>query len=233
MPDQPDTRRGPVAEIITDDMPFVVESLLAGVGRLGGEVRQLIHPIVVVRRSATGELLEILTEADPAAPPPGTLAESWTRFDLAPCATPLPELERELGKVLRDVREIVADTEPMVRRARELADELDDDRGARYGDASAGEVAELLRWLADDHFTFLGYRHYALQDGELHPTSAGLGALRRDTERARAFAPPLQAVSAIRPARPARHHPRDRARAAAPGPPLLPRRAHHRRERGG
>ena len=33
VPDQPDTPRGPVAEIITDDMPFVVESLLAGVGR--------------------------------------------------------------------------------------------------------------------------------------------------------------------------------------------------------
>ena len=195
VPDRSDSPRGPVAEIITDDMPFVVESLLAGVGRVGGEVRQLIHPIVVVRRGATGELLEILTEADPAAPPPGTLAESWTRFDLAPCSTPLPELERELGKVLRDVREIVADAEPMVRRARELADELDDTEVRTTGDASASEVAELLRWLADEHFTFLGYRRYALRDGELHPTSAGLGALRRDTARARAFAP-LQAVSA-------------------------------------
>ena len=28
------------------------------------------------------------------------------------------------------------------------------------------DSVELLRWLADDHFTFLGYREYRLVDGD-------------------------------------------------------------------
>src|SRR3979411_2265471 len=41
---------GPVVEVVTDEMPFVVESLLAGLDRLDAKVRRVIHPTVVVRR---------------------------------------------------------------------------------------------------------------------------------------------------------------------------------------
>ncbi|MGJ3559872.1 hypothetical protein ACR6C2_18990 [Streptomyces sp. INA 01156] len=48
------------------------------------------------------------------------------------------------------------------------------------------EARELLRWLADDHFTFLGYREYQLRDddslGALPGT--GLGILRADPHHA-------------------------------------------------
>jgi glutamate dehydrogenase len=150
---------GPVVEIVTDDMPFLVESLLAGVGRVGGDVRRLIHPIVVVRRTEAGELTEVLTEADPAAPPPGALVESWINLDLTPAPIDLGELERELGRVLRDVREVVEDVDAMAAKAREVAGALSAQR-AVAGGTDPADVAELLRWLADDHFTFLGYRCY-------------------------------------------------------------------------
>src|SRR5689334_14389090 len=47
---------GAVVEIVTDDMPYLVESVLAAVRRAGGEARRVIHPIVVVERAADGEL---------------------------------------------------------------------------------------------------------------------------------------------------------------------------------
>ncbi|HEX5813198.1 MAG TPA: hypothetical protein VFY38_13915, partial [Pseudonocardia sp.] len=47
---------GPVVAIVTDDMPFLVAALLAGVMRAGGEVRRVLHPIVVVRRDVDGKL---------------------------------------------------------------------------------------------------------------------------------------------------------------------------------
>ncbi len=170
---------GLVVETVTDDMPFLVAALLAAISRAGGEVRRVLHPIVVVRRAPDGKLAEVLTRADPDAPPPDTLAESWTRLELAPLAVPPDKLEAKLTGVLRDVREIVADAEPMRARAREIADALASGP-APSGSTPQADVASLLRWLVDGHFTFLGYRHHVTEsDGSLQPDIAsGLGMLR-------------------------------------------------------
>jgi glutamate dehydrogenase len=170
---------GLVIETVTDDMPFLVAALLAAISRAGGEVRRVLHPIVVVRRAPDGKLAEVLTRADPDAPPPDTLAESWTRLELAPLAVPPDKLEAKLTGVLRDVREIVSDAEPMRARAREIADALASGP-APAGDTPQADVASLLRWLVDGHFTFLGYRHHITgTDGSLQPDIAsGLGMLR-------------------------------------------------------
>ena len=145
-----------IVEIVTDDMPFLVESVQAAVVRAGCEVQRVIHPIVVVRRTESGDLAEVLTDADPGAPPPDALAESWIHLDLNPAPVPPAELEAELSRVLRDVRNIVEDGDAMVRRARELADALPGEPVVEGG-TSPADVAELLRWLADGHFTFIGY----------------------------------------------------------------------------
>ena len=84
--------------------------------------------------------------------------------------------------MLRDVREIVADAEPMRARAREIADALASGP-APSGSTPQADVASLLRWLVDGHFTFLGYRHHvAGPGGTLQPdTASGLGMLRDGT----------------------------------------------------
>src|SRR5690606_39746744 len=73
------------------------------------------------------------------------------------CALPIyraRELQQRLLAVLEDVREVVEDTDRMEAAARALADELEadppplDQREVRDG-------AQLLRWLADGHLTFL------------------------------------------------------------------------------
>jgi glutamate dehydrogenase len=173
------TDGGPIVEVITDDMPFLVAALLAAIMRAGGEVRRVLHPIVVVRRDHDGKLADVLTRADPDAPPPDALAESWMRIELAPLAVPSADLEKQLFGVLRDVREIVADAVPMCRRAAEVADGLAVEP-VSPGGTPESDVASLLRWLADGHFTFLGYRHHvAGPDGTLRPdSSSGLGMLR-------------------------------------------------------
>ncbi|MBW0116006.1 NAD-glutamate dehydrogenase [Pseudonocardia sp. KRD-169] len=180
---------GPVVEVVTDDMPFLVQSLLAAVARAGGEVTRVIHPIVVVRRDADGGLDDVLTDADPAAPPADGTVESWIHLDLEPLDLSSDDLAARLSEVLREVREIVDDAEPMIATALRIADGLPS-RAPADATAQPRDVADLLRWLADGHVTFLGYRHYrATPDGELvaEPAS-GLGVLRRDAA-ARAFAP--------------------------------------------
>ena len=46
-----------MAEIVTDDMPFLVDSALAALARQGRVVRQLLHPVLAVRRDGAGRLL--------------------------------------------------------------------------------------------------------------------------------------------------------------------------------
>ncbi|MCX6465055.1 MAG: NAD-glutamate dehydrogenase [Pseudonocardiales bacterium] len=186
------TPGGPVVEVVTDDMPFLVTSLLAGVARSGAEVVRVIHPIVVVRRDEAGRLVEVLTDADPAGPPEGATVESWVHLDLAPVDVDTAALTDELTAALREVREVVQDHDAMLATARRIADGLPS-RAPAGATARPGDVAQLLRWLADDHMTFLGYRHYrTTRDGELVPEpGSGLGVLRRD-DAGRRLAPRVE-----------------------------------------
>jgi glutamate dehydrogenase len=74
------------------------------------------------------------------------------------------QLRRELQRVLTDVREVVEDWQRMRGRALTLADELTA-ASLPVPDKDITDSVELLRWLADDHFTFLGYREYRLAEG--------------------------------------------------------------------
>jgi len=186
-----------VVHIVTDDMPYLVDSVVAELARSEVTVYRVVHPIVVVRRSLTGDLQEALPGADPAEPPHDTLAESWMSLEVSRITDSdnARLVEQRLQAVLNDVREVVEDSERMTTTARQIASELDADPPASL---PAGEVADgtnFLRWLADGHFTFLGYRHYELvetddQDGEpalRAVLASGLGVLRRDSLAARSF----------------------------------------------
>ncbi len=55
-----------VVEIVTDDMPFLVDSVTTELSRQERGIHLVVHPQVVVRRDVTGKLLEVLdTSADP------------------------------------------------------------------------------------------------------------------------------------------------------------------------
>src|SRR6185312_10377685 len=148
---------GAVVEVVTDDMPFLVESVLAAVSRAGGEASRPIHPIVVVRRAPDGKLAEVLADADPADPPAGTIVESWIHVDLG------------------------------ARAPAGLADVLP--AGAADEDETdPADVGRLLRWFADGHLTFLGYR-YQPAAGSAADGGPGLGLMRHESGLAAKFSP--------------------------------------------
>ena len=89
-----------------------------------------------------------------------------------------------LLKVLDDVRVAVRDWSGMRAKVHEIAGEL---TTAGPGIPDLQQARELLTWLDDGNFTFLGYREYDLinEDGEDVLRSApgtGLGLLRRSSE---------------------------------------------------
>src|SRR4051794_40102044 len=90
-----------VVEVVTDDMPFLVDSVTNELSRQGRGIHVVIHPQVIVRRDVTGKLIEVLTEgvgisADPQAGrknakgakdakaelPHDALVESWIHVEI-------------------------------------------------------------------------------------------------------------------------------------------------------
>ncbi|MEV4480432.1 NAD-glutamate dehydrogenase [Micromonospora coxensis] len=188
-----------VIEIVTDDMPFLVDSVTALLNSHHLDVHLLVHPLVVVRREPLGRLTEVSADVEPDDAIAGDLVESWMRIEIDPVRDPdeREKLRRELQRVLTDVREAVEDWPKMRQRALALADELaaarTSDNRPPVPEKDITDSVELLRWLAHDHFTFLGYREYRLVDGDGRGPAleavlgTGLGILRSDSPEARSL----------------------------------------------
>ena len=157
-------------EVVTDDMPFLIDSVSMELNRQGFGVHLIIHPVLTVRRDWTAGSWR--------SSPPGDTVEEGTirgvghprrggapvgpgaagRNRAAPRARHRrgPRRRGGLGGHARATRS---------RRRRELAED--------------GEPAAFLEWLADDNFTFLGYR-------DSNGRGSGSSARRRSRTRGRA-----------------------------------------------
>ncbi|MFB7764029.1 NAD-glutamate dehydrogenase [Streptomyces xiamenensis] len=193
-----------VVEVVTDDMPFLVDSVTNELSRQERGIHIVIHPQVIVRRDIAGKLLEVLdagrdpfgpsaTTYDPAELPADAVTESWihVEIDRETDREDLTRIEADLRRILSDVRESVEDWQKMRGAALRIADELPTEPKAdELRSQEVEEARELLRWLAADHFTFLGYREYELtrhngaEDDELRAVpGSGLGILRSDPQQ--------------------------------------------------
>ena len=180
---------GAVICIVTDDMSFLVDSVTNELLREGRSIHRVVHPQFAVRRDAEGELREVLDLDVDEPAPAGTLAESWMRIELEPDFAEADEeaTASHIRRVLGDVRASVEDWPAMLDQARRIAAELDSAPPIGIDAIDIGEGSELLRWLTDSHFTFLGYREYSLiswggQDVLEPVAGSGLGILRIDEE---------------------------------------------------
>ena len=189
-----------VADIITDDMPFLVDSVTMELARHGLDSDHILHPQLLVRRDVAGTLHDVCGTLGSRDGDHDEIAESWTHIEISgpgadstsahgvAARNSAAELEQHLHRVLHDVRVAVEDYSRMQAKATWLADRL-----AAEGAGAPAETVALLRWLADNHFTFLGYREYDLVDGPdgmalLALPGTGLGVLRHDKHGSTSFA---------------------------------------------
>jgi len=182
-----------VVEIVTDDMPFLVDSVSMELNRQGLTIHLPIHPVLTVRRDDAGQLLEVLP---PDTGPRDGPRESVIRVEVDRQTDPavLERMVEGIQRVLADVRAVSEDWAPMRQRVREILIRLADEPPPVDREELA-ETRALLEWMDQGHFTFLGYRSYDLevQDGEdvLRPVpGTGLGILRETAAKplSRSFA---------------------------------------------
>lgn len=170
-----------VVQIVTDDRPFLLDTVAMALDRQGWSIRVILHPQFRVVRDEEGTLIDLAERASGSAGMP----EAWMTFEayspLGVSAAGLaPALEVAIREGLGAVRVAVADWPAMLARV-EACVEILEGTAQPISPQRVGRVTSLLRWLADDHFAFLGYREYTVE-GDVFTAvpGSGLGILRGD-----------------------------------------------------
>jgi glutamate dehydrogenase len=170
---------GPALQVVTDDGAMLMDSITVLLHRLGVAYSAIMNPVFRVRRGGAGELLRV----DPKTYDGDGIDETWIHVQLSPSVDrdALSETERLMPGVLADLRRVAADSMAMIAILDDLANDVETNANGHYPGANGGDVATLLRWLADGHFTLLGYQRCPVHDGRVSGDAAttSLGVLRR------------------------------------------------------
>src|SRR3954464_4451585 len=107
-----------VIRLVTDDMPYLVDSVTAEVVRQGFALAHIVHPVVVVRRDLHGRIRAFCDSNLAAGCGPDAPTESWRAgvLDGPLDAEASADLVSGLRTVLDDVRAVDEDTERLRRR---------------------------------------------------------------------------------------------------------------------
>jgi glutamate dehydrogenase len=173
-----------IVEVVTDDMPFLVDSLAVVLGNSRLPIQLMIHPVLRMVRDRRGRLAHMEDRADGKG-----VMESWQHIAVPriPDSARHEVLRENILRTLDDVRLAVTDWPAIRKRALDLAREVDAGVPA-IPRREEKEAVEFIEWLADNHFTFLGYREYKLErsrtmDRLVPVARSGLGLLRTGAGR--------------------------------------------------
>jgi len=148
-----------IINIVSPDIPFIVDSALAAVRAAGGTVRLFSHPVVQVNNGevveSDGRSLSLLhVHSDAVADVDGLVRELHRTMDAAALA--------------------VRDWQAMLEKLRRAAVDLEKIKSPQRDESMA-----FLEWLTEHNFTFLGMRQYSVSADQLVPVDgSGLGILR-------------------------------------------------------
>ena len=144
--------------IVNDDMPFLVDSIVAAIAAKDLIIHRLLHPVIEAERNADGDLLSVEPVRTAAQCRESIIYIEVDRLG----ASARRDLIAELHDILDDVRASVRDWDKLRAKMHEDADQLAD-----------SERTALLHWFANGALTLLGYQVH--RPGQ--PPSDSLGLL--------------------------------------------------------
>ncbi len=174
-----------IIEVSHDDIPFLVDSMRMELDRRGVQIHFAIHfGGLKVVRDAHDRIIEIvpLDSVDPKAT---SEAPIYFEIDRQNDLAGMDEIANSLQQILKDVRLSVNDWRKILAQAEESLHELERNPPP-LDPAEVAESKDFLRWLINNHFTFLGCRDYKLIGNETSRAlqiipGTGLGVLRDDS----------------------------------------------------
>ena len=141
-----------IAEIATQDRPFLVDSISAALADSGKTVSYFLNAVLDIARDDAGTIAE---RGD-------YLREAVIRIEMDPASdgSEAEDLEREIRAVLADVQIAVDDWEDMRARLASAIAQLERARIESVSRERRREAVEFLKWMWDNKFAFLGVRRF-------------------------------------------------------------------------
>jgi len=149
-----------ILEILNDDMPFLVDSVINALSRNGHTVHTILHPVIASKRDSKGKLKSL---DDPKKQSGDFLRESYLHIHLEALNSEREreELVSELHVILEEIRAAVVDWQPMQHVIRGRIEKLRT-KASPLPTAIVSETIDFLSWLLNNKFTFLGMCQYNL-----------------------------------------------------------------------
>ncbi len=174
-----------IVQLVTDDKPFLVDSVAAELNLQKRGVHLIMHPRFLVHRDKKGQMVEILSSdyADQAHLPSDAVVESWicVEIDRETNQEELTTITTRIEQVLEDVKIAVADWESMRSATQKVISTIE--TAPYYSAEDKKNAAEFIRWLDDDHFTYLGYSYNKASNGVVTTVpGSSLGVARAEKE---------------------------------------------------
>ena len=171
-----------ILDIVTDDRPFLVDSISAALTDAGKLLSFFANAVVSCERDKSGRRT---SESGGQ-----TLRESMIHAEMDPPVNDeeVPALEANLANVLGDVAAAVDDWEAMQTRLGSCIAQIERSRPEGVARDEQREAIEFLKWLWDNHFAFLGVRRYKFSQpgGKVifeHDPAGDLGILKDKSRR--------------------------------------------------
>nr|WP_230206126.1 NAD-glutamate dehydrogenase [Coxiella-like endosymbiont of Amblyomma americanum] len=172
-----------IIQVVTNDMPFIVDSIRMEINRLGLTTHLMVHMGgVKISRNKKYQVNNIFAYHIESYKENTLEAPIYMEIDRQTDLKVLMDIQRNIRRVLRDVRMAVEDWELMQQRVRESVLTLDPMVMMQQPEEIM-ETKEFLTWLINNHFIFLGFRDYEMvgegKERALQLVSgSGLGVLR-------------------------------------------------------
>jgi glutamate dehydrogenase len=182
---KPGSPKHAVLHTVMTDRPFIVDTLREYLHSLDLGITHLLHPVFVFERDRAGRVIEAKARASVG---PHTSVVHIT-MEGALDDQKLKQIEDEVRVRLSHVEAVTTDFPDLVERAAAIFEELDERKQEiPWRARELEEIQELLRWLQDPGFVFLGYRGYEIRPDESGrdfiqvEKGTGLGILRNEEE---------------------------------------------------
>lgn len=174
-----------IVEIISKDMPFLVDSIRMAMTRENIASHLLLHCPLKIQRDKNDHisgLSNLKTEQESTS----TKTVFFIEIDRQTDASVIESFKQELESVLVDVSVAVEDWQPIRKKLIAVSKELPKRKHNKPKDEVA-ETVEFLDWLVKDNFTLMGYREYELNpvqgDYQLKgKMDTSLGLMKNSTE---------------------------------------------------
>ena len=146
-------------DIINDNTPFLVDSIVSYLDKHGVKIKNIFHPIYSVERDSSGKFQEISVAEN-------AKQESVIQLhiDKTTSTSDIKMLEENIAKILETVALVVGDWRSMVALAQRAQEQVDNAKTIGKKEKEISEIKEFISWIIDGNFILLGAKEFNIKE---------------------------------------------------------------------